>query len=284
MSCELGENPNHPTCPRDDQGCVTQGTPLHWQSSCLNYAVQVDGSPRSQLDADQIQALADQAFLVWKTAKCPGGGSPNFDVHFQGYVSCDRAESVCGSADVNVNVLMFHDSDWPYGSSDVGVTTPTGGSASGLVVDTDVEIDSQVFGFESDASGMMKTSLLYTLAHEFGHFLGLAHSRVPGALMTPVYQSLPVSQNPLSADDTAAICEAFPPGPALGCVGASTPAYDQCRYAIGEPPPKCDLASLTQDASGCGCQLAESSNRLDGASIAALSVLLGALVRRRRVR
>ena len=262
---------------------MTQGTPLHWASACLNYAVQVDGSPRSQLDADQIQALAEQAFSVWKSAKCPGGGSPNFDVHFQGYVSCNRAESVCGSADINVNVLMFHDSDWPYGSGDVGVTTPTGGTVSGLVVDTDVEIDSQLFGFKSDSTGMMNTSLLYTLAHEFGHFLGLSHSRVPGALMTPLYQSLAVSQNPLSDDDTAAICATFPPGPALQCATTSTPAYDACQYAVDEQPAKCDLASLTQDASGCGCELAR-TRRPNSSSIAALSVLLGALVRRRRTR
>jgi MYXO-CTERM domain-containing protein len=282
MSCELGEDPNHPSCARDANGCVVEGKPLHWPNQCLNYAVQLDGSPASGLDADQIRALVDEAFLVWKTAQCPGGGSPRFDVGFQGFVSCDRREAVCGGADHNVNVVMFHDSGWTAGSGSVGITTPTGGTESGLIVDADVEINSQNYVFESDASGTMQTSLLYVLTHELGHFLGLAHSNVSGALMSPGYQSLPLSQNLLSDDDTAAICAAYPPGDALSC-SASAPAYDACQLEPGAHP-ACKLSSVTQDGGGCSCDIAAGSNRPVSSSFAALGVLLATLKRRRRAR
>lgn len=283
MSCELGEDPKRPTCKRDAHGCVTEGNPLHWATPCLNYAVQVDGSPASGLDADQIQALAEQAFLAWKTASCPGGGTPNFETRFQGFVSCDRREAVCGGASANVNVIMFHDSGWTAGQSSVGVTTPTGGTQSGLLVDSDVELNSQDWSFATDDSGMMGTSLLYVLAHELGHFLGLAHSDVNQALMSPGYQSLPLSQNLITDDDAAAICAAYPPGGAPSC-SASAPAYDSCQVALGSEAPKCKQASVTQDESGCSCRISGADKRPSAPAVFALGALLALLVRRVRAR
>jgi len=280
MSCELGEDPAKP-CPRDANSCVTAGHPLHWASACLAYAVQVDGSPRSGLDADRIQAFVEQAFNAWKTARCPGGGSPRFEAQFQGFVSCDRHEAVCGGADQNVNVVMFHDSGWAAGASRVGLTTPTGGSESGLLFDADVEINSEDYSFKSDPSGMMSVSLLYVLTHELGHFLGLAHSSVTGAVMSTGYQSLPFSSNLISADDTAAICAAYPPGPTLSCGAASAPAYDACTLAMGEAPP-CRLSSVTEVASGCTCDLAANSRHQTLPTLTALALAVAALARRRR--
>jgi len=235
MSCELGEDPTHP-CPRDANQCVTQGHALHWASPCLTYSVQVDGSPRSKLDADQVQGFVEQAFSVWKAAQCPGG-----------------------------------------------VTTPTGGTESGLVIDTDIEINSQDYSFESDPSGMMSPSLLYVLTHELGHFLGLAHSSASSSVMSTGYQSLPFSPNLISTDDAAAICAVFPPGPKLSCGSPPASTYDACEIPLGEHPP-CKLSSLTQDASSCGCHLAASSRRRPLPTLAALGLTLAALATRRRKR
>lgn len=281
MSCELGEDDDNP-CPRDENQCVTKGKPLHWGSSCLSYAVQVDGSPKSKLDADQVQGLVAQAFSAWKAARCPGGGSPSFEVHFEGYVACDRHEVICESAAKNDNVVMFHDSGWLEGKSRIGVTTPTGGKESGLIVDADIEINSQDYSFKSDPSGMMSTSLMYVLTHEVGHFLGLAHSPVTNAVMSTGYQSLPFSPNLITNDDAAAICAAYPPGgPKLNCV-SSAPAYDKCQIPLGEHPP-CQLASVTQDG-GCGCRVGSSTNH-SWPALAALSALVTALrIRRARTK
>lgn len=277
MSCELGEDPHHP-CPRDENQCVTQGQPLHWGNSCLTYTVQVDGSPASKLDADEIQAFVAQAFDSWKAARCPGGGSPNFEVDFQGYVACDRHEVICESANKNDNVVMFHDSGWLDGKSRIGVTTPTGGKESGLIVDADIEINSQDYSFKSDPNGTMSTSLLYVLTHEVGHFLGLAHSPVSGAVMSTGYQSLPFSPNLITADDAAAICAVYPPGPKLKCA-ESQPAYDQCQIPLGEHPP-CQLASVTQDA-GCSCHVTSAPTRAWPA-LTAIGAIITALRTRRR--
>jgi Matrixin len=272
MSCELGEDERLKKCARDAHGCVTEGRPLHWASPCLAYAVQLDGSPLRDLDADQVQALAADALSAWQTARCPGGGSPNFQALFQGYVSCAEHESVCGGASQNVNVVMLHDRDWPYDSGKIGVTSPTGGSESGLMVDADVELNSEDFAFSAGAADPSGTALKYVLAHELGHFLGLDHSDVDGALMSTSYQSLAPGEDLLSADDMAAICAAYPPGDPPNCA-VTAPAYDSCALKAGEEPPPCKLASLSQDAKG-GCSCRSAPQRATTSGRFALALLL----------
>ncbi|HEY0468751.1 MAG TPA: matrixin family metalloprotease [Polyangiaceae bacterium] len=279
MSCELGEKSNNP-CPRDENQCVTKGHALHWANPCLTYTIQVDGSPRSKLDADQVQAFVAQAFNAWKSAHCPGGGSPRFEAQFEGFVSCDRREAICDGADKNVNEVMFHDSSWLYGSNRMGVTTPTGGTESGLIVDADVEINSQDYSFKSDPTGTMSTSLRFVLTHELGHFLGLAHSLASNSVMSQGYQSLPFSSNLISPDDEAAICAVYPPGPKLNCGAPPEPVYDTCQIPVGVRPP-CKLASTTQDSEGCGCRLAASSASPRLPMLGGFGLLLAALATRR---
>jgi hypothetical protein len=244
----------------------------------LTYAVQLDGSLKSGLDADQVQALVAQAFSVWQTASCPGGGSPSFQVAFQGFVSCDRQETVCGGAAKNVNVVMFHDADWPYESSKLGVTTPSGGVESGLVIDADVELNSQSVVLSSDPSNSDATALSSVLTHELGHFLGLAHSDVPGALMWRSYQPPPLGSQLLTADDAAAICAAYPPSAGLSCPQPTAPAYDACASSPDEAP-KCTLSSKSHDS---GCSLSGAAPERSVAPAALLAALLGAMLERRR--
>ncbi|XP_058042336.1 stromelysin-2-like isoform X2 [Ahaetulla prasina] len=49
------------------------------------------------------------------------------------------------------------------------------------------------------------TNLFYTAVHEFGHSLGLFHSRDPNAVMTPTYKTPTANQPILSQDDIAGI-------------------------------------------------------------------------------
>jgi hypothetical protein len=250
-SCELGEVPSNPC--EEQGGCVVEGNPLHWPNACINYAVQVDGSPKLGLDGPAFQQLAADTFAAWQDVSCPGGGSPRFQAQFQGFVSCAHKEAVCGTVADNVSVLMFHDTGWPGDGGELGVTTPTGGVSSGLLVDADLELNSDGFDFaltRGEASGYV---LQDVLAHEMGHFLGLSHSNQPGALMSTGYAELAISRELLTADDIAAICSAYPPGPPLECPDPPPPAYDECQLAAGERTSNCQLASMTHDQAEGGC-------------------------------
>jgi hypothetical protein len=105
MSCELGEDQRAMVCARDENGCVTEGTRLHWGSSCINYAVEPEGSPKLGIGMRRVPAGRRRGVR--------GGGSPRFHAQSQRTSHCGRVEHVCGSAVKNVSVLMFHDKASP---------------------------------------------------------------------------------------------------------------------------------------------------------------------------
>jgi hypothetical protein len=285
QSCELGEaarvDAGADECQRDAHECVTEGKPLHWAGPCLDYAVQEAGSPRTGLDAAAFQQAVADAFAAWEAAPCPGGGSPRFHAQFQGYVSCDRHEAVCGDASQNVNVMMFHDTAWPGTASEIGLTTPTGGVSSGLVVDADLELNSADFELSLGTARPGALNLSDVLAHEVGHFLGLGHSDVAGSLMFEDYTGVTLSPDLLTADDIAAICRVYPPGTPLECGEPAPPAYDTCQVVPG-PQTECVLKSMTHDRDKSGCSLG--AVRPSGNATLLSALLLGFALRRRRGR
>jgi len=250
MSCELTADGSSARCERDARGCVTEGNPLHWPEACLYYAVQRDGSPKSGLDGHDFERVVERAFDAWEHVKCPGGGSPRFHAQSQGFVSCDHREAVCGDTRKNVNVMMLHDDSWPGNATEIGLTTPTGGPTSGLLIDADLELNSEMYEFTADGASGFDISDVVT--HEVGHFLGLSHSDVSGALMSKDYATVRLTSELLTADDVAAICAAYPPGAPLDCPAPSAPAYDECQLAPGERPTDCKIASMTHDGSHSG--------------------------------
>jgi len=69
-------------------------------------------------------------------------------------------------------------------------------------------------------NGCTYQDLQNTLTHEAGHFIGLAHSTVPGATMNPTTHPGETAKRTLSADDVAGVCAVYPTASGgCGCGG-----------------------------------------------------------------
>ncbi len=281
-SCQFGEEARvlagGPECQRDTEECVIEGNPLHWGNPCLYYAVQEGGSQALGLTAEEFRVAIDAAFESWRGVTCPGGGSPRFRAQFQGFVECARREAVCGDQTANVSTFMLSDRDFPADGSVLGLTTPSGGTRSGLVIDADLELNSRDYRFAfAEQSGDF--ALADVLTHEVGHFLGLDHTLSFGALMAEDYASLALSRELLTDDDVAGICSIFPPGPPLDCAPPTAPAYDACQVDPSSPQ-QCQLSSMTHDDKSGGCQLSAPTTRAH--SVWPMAALILWALRRRR--
>jgi hypothetical protein len=268
------EEPQPTECQRNAQGCLLDGTPLYWPTSCMTFGVQRDGSAASGIDFETAEAVIDDAFRKWRTADCGGGEGPSFRIIARGEVSCGTAEYNQDAP--NANVFMFRDSDWPYaGAVDtLALTTLTYNVETAEIYDADVELNSFMTTFTtSDDPFEIISDLSSVITHETGHFLGLSHSSFETAVMRGVgYQPGSTDMRLLTEDDVSGICEIFPPGrdPSDNC----GPRHGFSRECGG---------GEKKDTSGCALRAA--SRGADPRALAAFGALAFIFaLRRARVR
>jgi hypothetical protein len=268
--CELGDGTR--CTPERDEDC---GIALRWKERCVGFSVQSDGS--RSFSAEVLADLVTRAFSAWGEADC-AAGKPHVLVKRQ-------ADAVCAvpqynfdfTADKgNANVVMFRDDDWPYPAFESGLalTTVTYDAETGEIYDADIEINT--FGTEFSTSDTDVTyDLLATIQHETGHFLGIAHSQERDATMQAIPSYGTTARRALTADDVAAVCDAYPPEePALKASCSPMP-HDFSPYCDHVLPPK----ASPDPADGCSTSRAPARG---GAPLVLATALTGALAFRLR--
>jgi hypothetical protein len=195
------------------------GIPLFRSTSCVEYSLQQDGSPKLGISAAAMEPVMQAAFGTWMSAACPAGGTPHILVTQGPGAVCHVHEY--NSHAGNANIIMFHDESWPYEGSPntLALTTVTYDLNSGEIYDADMELNSADNHFTlGDTS--VDFDLLSIVTHESGHFLGLAHSHEPSAVMWPDYVEHTINLRHLTSDDVAGICSIYPP---MGAVANCDP-------------------------------------------------------------
>lgn len=199
------------TCERDANLCVKGFPSLHWEESCISFAVQRDGSVRNAISGDELERAVRTAFDTWMDADCGGGRTPALRVESLGKVSCEAVEYNANAA--NANIFVFRENIWldDAMSGDVlGLTTAHYEPATGRLLDVDVELNG-TGGDVTFADPEDGADLLSIATHEAGHFLGLDHTRDVNAVMYPSYVPKGPALRKLGADDVSGVCAMYPP-------------------------------------------------------------------------
>ena len=193
-----------------ETGCGTGGELARWDSSCITFAVQVDGSDDEGISAETLSELVSAGFRSWSDGDCDGAGpsvlSPSLAASYRGETVCDQVEYNCGEP--NDNIVMFRDDVSSLSANTIALSTIIANLRTGEILDVDIEINSQDFDFyiSPEAPKPGAQDLRLVLNHELGHMLGLSHSTDSQALMRAEYEG----SDPLPAgDDVSGMCSVF---------------------------------------------------------------------------
>lgn len=183
-----------------------------WNPASLPIGYRVNGAsaPTSIGSAGAIAAV-EAGFATWAAPACTTWRSTN-----QGASTRTRAQA--GDSERTILWIQGAAGSWPaeLGSetSTIGVTTPVWRSG-GYFIDADIQFNAVGFRWGNGSSGTVDTQSI--AVHEEGHFLGLDHTSVRGAVMFPSYSGGQVRN--LSSDDQAGVCALYPSGMAVPDAG-----------------------------------------------------------------
>jgi uncharacterized protein (TIGR03382 family) len=190
--------------------------PISWTSKCIGFAMNDRGT--QNLDLTQTRDTIQKSFGTWSNVPCPGGGTASLTFSPMQDVPCHKSNY--NPSGPNVNVVLFQDNDWTYHGIDgtLAKTSVTFDHVTGAILDADIEVNSAFNALTiTDDPNKIQYDLQSIITHEAGHFLGLAHSPEPSAVMFATYNPGEASLRKLDPDDIAAICATYPPDRTATC-------------------------------------------------------------------
>jgi len=184
--------------------CITTSCAPYCQSP-VQYKL---GKVSDDMGAATSQAQVQTAMEAWTKPACSA-----LKTQFAG-------NSTEASGNGN-GVIAWVEADWQSGTGTIGVTTVR---ASRGCITSSMVLNGVNFKWVTGAPKARGEVNAFTIiAHEGGHFIGLGHSAMKTAIMTPSYSGGIV---PLSDDDQAGVCKIYPGGgggmvvPSMGTGGA----------------------------------------------------------------
>jgi Matrixin len=230
---------NGQECPVDANGCPTDGAKLWWPTSCISYATNKLGT--QDLDPADTRAVIKKCFEAWTEVPCPDGTISN--MRFQELDPVDCKKSEYNKDGPNVNVIMFQDDNWNYRGIDgtLAKTSVTYDDETGEIFDADIEVNTANNTVTiTDNPAKVEYDLQSILTHEAGHFIGLAHSPLPQAVMFASYSPGSLAQRKLDPDDIAAVCTVYPHDYEFSCNTTPRGGFS----GTCDDPPKSTICSV----------------------------------------
>jgi hypothetical protein len=123
---------------------------------------------------------------------------------------------------------------WSNDTQTIAVTLTTYDEKSGIIYDSDIELNSPGFFFTTADSGglcspptvtmnCISTDVQNTVTHEVGHLLGLDHTNNPGSTMNPRAPPGETSKRTIDPGSSDFVCKTYPKGQASqSCIHTPT--------------------------------------------------------------
>ena len=186
--------------------------------------------------------------------------------------------------------MKFSDDAWPYArlsatgvastARELALTTLSLDPANGKIESGALELNTHDYhffitdhGLDSGEAGSYDAyDLEFVLTHELGHVLGLAHSTIEGAVMSP--QTRPGLRDPtLTDDDRAAVCAIYLPDGFRSVDHSIVPGGRWAREPCAVSTDGCiETASAT-----AGCSTTSDRRRYDDVASAG-AIVVGAAI------
>jgi hypothetical protein len=241
------------TDPQYTFGCNTAGTPLAWTRRCVEVAL--DDATVQVLPVHAVRALLAGAYASWTAVSCAGK-----DVGLT--VRLVAAPATCAVAQrnergPNANIVAFVE-DWEargYADQALALTFVWNDSHSGEILDADTMINLGHGPFllcDQQSCDAHSVDLGAVLAHEAGHFFGLAHSQDPAALMNATYDHTTAARRRLAPDDETGLCAIYPADASTSCQEADfTPPGGLSLACVDAGAPDSGLPAQVKRGGGC---------------------------------
>ena len=222
---------------------VPSGARQRWYQSEISWDLDSNGLRHQGLSDQAVEAQAKAAAGIWFDVQCALCHNPDgvacapvacashpigLSTTFAGWkpprapgMGCALQGDVCrGTPDGNQVLFVYDTEKWPVASHVIGLTLVAADLGSGAIGDADILVNAayKTFCVAPDcAEG--RYDLRNTLAHEFGHLLGMDHSSDPSATMYGGAPPSETSKTDLAADDQLGVCTAYRTAfDAAGCV------------------------------------------------------------------
>ena len=183
------------------------------------------GVVSEDLGADATESILIDSMEVWANASCTG-----LQVEYQGRTTM--------APETGSQIVEWLEDDWIASSGTIGRTTISTRNGRSCFVSRMLLNGEDYEWVQGQPTTRREVNAFTILAHEAGHYLGLAHTPIRQAMMFPSYSN---NIKDLQPDDVEGICRIYPAdGTSGGLVrpGATPPmdAEDPGPEPPNEPP------------------------------------------------